>query len=251
MTTKMHLGGFLIGVALWVTGCGSPSSPTDKQAAPAPTPQTESAPAQDAPAAAPAESPVTEPATAVPSAAAPAEGVPAESAAAPAAATPTPPPVPPAPPVEKAPPPAAIPAAAPAPSAVAPAPAPVATAAPAPAATSAPAPAPTPAVVDKGGAIAVAATKPGLSAVGSDSCEMCHDVQFSSWSTTAHAARKPPLDCESCHGLGSEYSKMAVMKDPAKAKAAGLVIPTASFCSTCHTKGVSDAFLKKAHAHEE
>jgi cytochrome c5 len=109
----------------------------------------------------------------------------------------------------------------------------------------------TPAVVDKGGTVAVAATKPGLSRVGSDTCEMCHEVQFASWSKTAHAARNPPLDCESCHGPGSEYKAMAVMKDPAKARAAGLVIPDKAFCSNCHTKGVTDAFLKKAHAHEE
>jgi hypothetical protein len=106
-------------------------------------------------------------------------------------------------------------------------------------------------VVDKGGPIAVAATKPGLSRVGNDNCETCHDVQFASWSDSAHAARKPPLDCEGCHGPGSEYSKNAVMKDPVKARAAGLVIPERSFCSNCHTKGVTDEFLKKAHAHEE
>jgi hypothetical protein len=106
-------------------------------------------------------------------------------------------------------------------------------------------------VVDKGGVVAVAATKPGLSRVGNDNCETCHDVQFASWSESAHAARKPPLDCESCHGPGSEYSKNAVMKDPVKARAAGLVIPERSFCSNCHTKGVTDDFLKKAHAHEE
>jgi hypothetical protein len=105
--------------------------------------------------------------------------------------------------------------------------------------------------VDKGGPVAVAATKPGLSRVGNDNCETCHDVQFASWSESAHAARKPPLDCEGCHGPGSEYSKNAVMKDPARARAAGLVIPDRAFCSNCHTKGVTDDFLKKAHAHEE
>jgi DnaJ-class molecular chaperone len=97
----------------------------------------------------------------------------------------------------------------------------------------------------------VAATKPGLSRVGSDTCEMCHDVQFASWSQTKHASRKPPLDCESCHGPGSEYKTMAIMKDPAKARAAGLVIPDASFCANCHTKGVTADFLKQAHAHSD
>ena len=104
-------------------------------------------------------------------------------------------------------------------------------------------------MVDVGGAVAVAATKPGLSRVGSDTCEMCHEVQFSSWAGTAHAARKPPLDCESCHGPGSAYKTLAVMKDPAKARAAGLVIPDRSFCAQCHGKGATDDLLQRAHAH--
>lgn len=79
---------------------------------------------------------------------------------------------------------------------------------------------------------------------------MCHEVQFDSWAKSAHAARKPPLDCEACHGPGSGYSPMAVMKDPAKARAAGLVMPDKSFCSQCHKKGVTDGFLKQAHAHD-
>lgn len=46
------------------------------------------------------------------------------------------------------------------------------------------------------------------------------------------------VSCESCHGAGSEYSKMATMKavtagtqDP---KAVGLVMPTAEVCQRCH-----------------
>jgi hypothetical protein len=123
----------------------------------------------------------------------------------------------------------------------------VAAAAPVPA----PAAAAAAAVVDIGGPVAVAPTKPGLSLVGSDTCETCHDVQYASWAKTAHAARKPPLDCEGCHGPGSAYKSMAVMKDPAKARAAGLVIPDVSFCAQCHTKGATADLLKRAHAHEE
>lgn len=109
----------------------------------------------------------------------------------------------------------------------------------------------TPAAVDAGGPIAVTATKPGLSRVGSDKCDMCHEVQFASWAKTAHAARKPPLDCEGCHGPGSAYKTMAVMQDPAKARAAGLVIPDRSFCSQCHRTGWTDDLLKRAHAHDD
>ncbi len=93
-------------------------------------------------------------------------------------------------------------------------------------------------------------TKAGLSRVGMASCKMCHKLQFSSWSETAHGKRTPPLDCESCHGPGSEYKTMATMKDPEKAKAAGLVLPGPSFCATCHKRNWNDGMLKKAHAHK-
>lgn len=93
-------------------------------------------------------------------------------------------------------------------------------------------------------------TKAGLTRVGSANCKMCHKIQFASWSASAHAKRTPPLDCESCHGAGSEYKSMAIMKDPAKAKAAGLVQPGALFCATCHKRNWNDALLKRAHAHK-
>lgn len=124
---------------------------------------------------------------------------------------------------------------------------------PQPAATKAPSSPPAarvPVAVDIGGLVEVGATKPGLTRIGSDKCKLCHKVQFTSWAPTAHAARTPPLDCESCHGPGSEYKTLAIMKDAKKARAAGLVIPTRSFCSKCHTAGWSDDLLKKAHAHK-
>jgi hypothetical protein len=108
-----------------------------------------------------------------------------------------------------------------------------------------------PPVVDVGGPVEVAATKPGLSRVGSDKCKLCHKVQFASWSESAHAKRTPPLDCESCHGAGSEYKGLAVMKDPEKARSAGLVIPDGSFCAKCHKAGWTDDLLKRAHAHKD
>lgn len=113
------------------------------------------------------------------------------------------------------------------------------------------APAPTASPVsDPGGEVAVKPTKPGLGRVGANACKMCHRLQFTSWSDTAHAKRSPPLDCESCHGSGSEYKAIPVMKDPAMAKAAGLVLPTAPFCATCHKRNWSEGMLKKAHAHK-
>lgn len=105
-------------------------------------------------------------------------------------------------------------------------------------------------VTDPGGPIAVAATKPGLTRIGAEKCKTCHKVQFASWAESAHAKRTPPLDCENCHGPGSEYKAMAIMKDPEKARAAGMVIPTATFCAKCHTSGWKDDMLRKAHAHK-
>jgi hypothetical protein len=42
------------------------------------------------------------------------------------------------------------------------------------------------------------------------------------------------VGCEACHGPGSEYKSMKVMKDKAAAKAAGLVIPDEKTCVKCH-----------------
>jgi hypothetical protein len=105
--------------------------------------------------------------------------------------------------------------------------------------------------VDPGGEIAVEATRPGLTRIGAAKCGVCHKPQYASWSESAHAKREPPLECESCHGAGSEYKSLSVMKDAEKAKAAGLVLPTATFCTTCHRQGWSDDQLRKAHAHKE
>jgi len=106
------------------------------------------------------------------------------------------------------------------------------------------------AIPDPGGEVSVKPTKAGLTRVGSAACKMCHKIQFGSWSGTAHAKRAPTLDCESCHGAGSDYKAMSIMKDPAKAKAAGLVQPGAPFCATCHKRNWNDGMLKKAHAHK-
>jgi len=44
------------------------------------------------------------------------------------------------------------------------------------------------------------------------------------------------VTCEACHGPGSDYIKMSVMKDKDKAVAAGLVIPTEKTCVKCHNE---------------
>lgn len=104
--------------------------------------------------------------------------------------------------------------------------------------------------MDIGGLVEVEATKAGLTRIGSDKCKLCHKVQFTSWAKTAHATRTPPLDCESCHGPGSEYKTLAIMKNAEKARATGLVTPDKAFCMKCHKSGWKDDLLKKAHAHK-
>jgi hypothetical protein len=42
------------------------------------------------------------------------------------------------------------------------------------------------------------------------------------------------VQCESCHGAGSLYKSMKVMKDKAAAVAAGLVVPDEKLCKQCH-----------------
>ena len=237
MTTRGALSGTLFCIALLAVGCGSPSSSTDKSSAepnspapePAQTQMTTPVPAEEAQVAgapvatdAPVETPVSAPEAVAASLAPP-------PTAAPAATTTKEPP-----------------AAPPTPTPSATAPAPVASTSPPPAA-----PAATSAIADPGGTVAVAGTKPGLKRVGAEACGDCHDVQFESWAGGAHAKRTPPLDCEDCHGPGSEYKSKAVMKDPAKAEAAGLVMPDKAFCAKCHKNGVDDAFMGRAHAHEE
>ena len=97
---------------------------------------------------------------------------------------------------------------------------------------------------------------------GEAKCKMCHKTQHASWLTTSHAkaldsakastdrkfddsclkchatngkAELPGVQCEACHGPGEDYKKMAVMKDPAAAKANGLIAQTQAVCDTCHT----------------
>ena len=87
--------------------------------------------------------------------------------------------------------------------------------------------------------------------IGAAKCKMCHKVQYASWAEGSHAALDPQLDCESCHGAGSEYKGLKVMKDPVKAREAGMVMPDAKFFITCHTSGWKDEMLARSHAHKD
>jgi nitrate/TMAO reductase-like tetraheme cytochrome c subunit len=90
-------------------------------------------------------------------------------------------------------------------------------------------------------------------------CKMCHKVAYQSWEGLAHAkafdrlkpeeqsnpeclschatggsADLPGVQCESCHGAGSEYKSIKVMKDREASVAAGLLLPDAATCKKCH-----------------
>jgi hypothetical protein len=94
-------------------------------------------------------------------------------------------------------------------------------------------------------------------AIGSDKCaKLCHKVQFESWSKSKHAAGTgdKKADCETCHGNGSAFFKIALKKakDPAAGKAAGLIAkPDKTSCNKCHKPGeITDAMYAKVHAHK-
>lgn len=44
------------------------------------------------------------------------------------------------------------------------------------------------------------------------------------------------VGCEACHGPGSDYKKLSIMKDRELAVAAGLIIPNEETCTRCHSK---------------
>jgi hypothetical protein len=105
-----------------------------------------------------------------------------------------------------------------------------------------------------------------------DGCRRCHLKEFRSWEDTPHATAIEKLEgddasnpeclkchttgmgepggfvsmadtegmanvqCEACHGPGSEYRDRDVMKDRDASVAAGLVIPDASTCEKCHNE---------------
>jgi len=132
--------------------------------------------------------------------------------------------------------------------------------------------------------------------VGSKKCKMCHNkapkgAQYTQWKESKHAkameslnaeeAKNPTclkchstvghvnpdlvatlkveegVSCESCHGPGSAYWKITIMKDHDKALANGLIMPTEEVCLQCHNdespdfKGFDFAEYVKLIAHPD
>ena len=72
----------------------------------------------------------------------------------------------------------------------------------------------------------------------SDECLKCHVTGFGKPAATFDATYKKEegVTCEACHGPGSDYKTISVMKDQAAAIAAGLVLPDEKTCTQCHNK---------------
>lgn len=96
--------------------------------------------------------------------------------------------------------------------------------------------------------------------IGAKKCgKFCHKVEYRSWLKSKHAVAfntlkpeeqkdpkcygchvtnhdlaMPGVQCEQCHGAGGSYKSLKVMKDPAAARAAGLIVPTEKLCVQCH-----------------
>ena len=110
--------------------------------------------------------------------------------------------------------------------------------------------------------------------IGAKKCSMCHkkDGIAESWQATAHATAWDKLtpeqqkdkallpfyttgtdakgnlltgvQCEACHGAGSDYKSNKVMKDREAAIAAGMLIPDEKTCTKCHNEKAPTEALK-------
>lgn len=69
------------------------------------------------------------------------------------------------------------------------------------------------------------------------SAEKQKDPKYVKYYTTGETKRGkmlPNVQCEACHGPGSDYKSMKIMKDREMSIANGLVIPDAETCKGCH-----------------
>ncbi len=87
------------------------------------------------------------------------------------------------------------------------------------------------------------ATKKGFKTKAAETpeCLGCHTVTADAKLLDKAFDVKDGVQCETCHGAGSAYKNMAVMKDEAKAHAAGLTAfkdeaAMEKMCVTCHNE---------------
>ena len=67
-------------------------------------------------------------------------------------------------------------------------------------------------------------------------CLGCHATAADAepWERDPGFVLEDGVQCEKCHGAGSEYMEEAVMRDPEAARKAGLRKPTKHYCLLCH-----------------
>ena len=68
-------------------------------------------------------------------------------------------------------------------------------------------------------------------------CVGCHTTGFGAGGYAIgadNAAKFEGVQCEACHGAGSAYKAVAVMKNRTLALQNGLIVPTEETCKTCH-----------------
>ena len=72
----------------------------------------------------------------------------------------------------------------------------------------------------------------------SEKCLVCHVTAFGAPATSKEATltKEEGISCETCHGPGSDYKDMKVMKDHQAALAAGMTVPDEKLCVTCHNE---------------
>ncbi len=79
-------------------------------------------------------------------------------------------------------------------------------------------------------------------------CLGCHTTgaEVEEWERDETFHIQDGVQCEKCHGPGSEYMDEPVMTDPEASRAAGLMMPTKDDCLACHiAKGSHEAVLQR------
>ncbi len=80
----------------------------------------------------------------------------------------------------------------------------------------------------------------------SEKCLKCHVTAYEA--PVEAKAKTYSMDdgvqCEECHGPGSDYKSMKVMKDREAAMAAGLIIPDEQICLKCHIPEGNDFYVE-------
>ena len=78
----------------------------------------------------------------------------------------------------------------------------------------------------------------------SDKCLKCHVTGFGAAAEAKDVTFKMEegVGCEACHGPGSDYKTMAIMKDQKAAIASGLIVPNEKTCKKCHTAEGNDFY---------